>query len=243
MEKEYYDEDEIDLVEVAKTLWRGKVLIAVVTLVSLLIAGGYIILAKPVYQSTASLEFMDIGSNVGAIPYIMNTNKEELEHIPFEEGVTSVAVTNTKQTTMLEIAVKANDPVIAKEACAKLLDTFKEKEKEKLNRELMLAKETAENAKQQAIARAQTMTANSNWQSAEENIYITTMRNCYDLERKLVLFDDKVLAVKSAPSYSEAQVAPDRIKVLGIALSVGLILGCAIVLLRNFVQNLSKNQC
>ena len=122
------------------------------------------------------------------------------------------------------------------------LSGSKKKEKDKLQRELAVAKEVAEQAKQQAVARAQTMSANNNWQRGEETVYTTSMQNCYTIEKKLALFDDEVMVVVAPPSYSETPVAPEKIKVLGIALAAGFILGCAIVLLRNFIQSLPKQR-
>lgn len=249
VEKEYYDEDEIDLVEVARTLWRGKLLIAVITMVGLLVGAVYVAISKPVYQSTATLKVATAavdqmkteisGTNVGEIPYVLNNMKEELENPALlGENVVSVAVSDIKQTTLLKVAVNASDPAAAKEACVALLDDFKKKEKDKLQRELAVAKEVAEQAKQQAVVRAQTMSANNNWQSGEETVYTTSMQNCYTIEKKLALFDDEVMVVVAPPSYSERPVAPDKMKVIGIALLTGFVLGCAIVLLRNFIQSL-----
>lgn len=48
----YTPDDEIDLFELLETIWKGKFIIAAVTLLCLLVAGGAIWWMKPVYSST-----------------------------------------------------------------------------------------------------------------------------------------------------------------------------------------------
>lgn len=49
------DNDEIDLIQLAQTLWQSKVLILVITLVVTGIAAGYAFLSTPVYQTTVRI--------------------------------------------------------------------------------------------------------------------------------------------------------------------------------------------
>lgn len=65
----YGQDDEIDLIELARTLWSQRVLIGLVTAVVFLCAAAYAYLAKPVYQVSASVlppQVSDIAAyNVG----------------------------------------------------------------------------------------------------------------------------------------------------------------------------------
>lgn len=65
----YGQDDEIDLVELARTLWAQRVLIGLVTAVVFLCSGAYAYLAKPVYEVRASVlppQISDIAAyNVG----------------------------------------------------------------------------------------------------------------------------------------------------------------------------------
>lgn len=55
VDNRYGQNDEIDLVELARTLWSQRVLIGLVTAVVFLCAAAYAYLAKPVYQVSASV--------------------------------------------------------------------------------------------------------------------------------------------------------------------------------------------
>ena len=55
-EQNYYQEDEIDLKQLFKTLWDKKALISTITLLITLIAGVYAFNKTPIYGATALVE-------------------------------------------------------------------------------------------------------------------------------------------------------------------------------------------
>lgn len=224
MDRNCYENDNANYVEidVARMLWQGRLLIVITTLLGLLIGGGFIAMTKTLYQSTASIK-IDTTVFSGDTLYVLNNFQEELKNPALLDGnIANISITNTKQTTILLITVKAENPTMAKDTCVTLLNNFKQRKKDILHRELVVSKELEDKARKQATT------------SDENNLYFARLQNCNaieNIEKALALFDEKVIEVVKAPSYSEVPVAPNKVRILGIALLAGFFGGCMIVLL------------
>lgn len=73
---QHYEEDEIDLREVFKTIWKSKVIIIVITTIITLLAVAYALMKTPIYEASAVVEIGNYKNENNSNKIFLDNNNE-----------------------------------------------------------------------------------------------------------------------------------------------------------------------
>lgn len=240
-------DDELSLIDIIHVVIKGKWIILLCTVISLLMAGVYLLRTKPVYESTAVLQIGHIGQSTGLYGY-------KIEYIEAPETLSREFTTsNNEFSVKLEIdnkknglniitfKARKNSPEKAREVLVKITDDL-------VKRHELIYQQVLNTRKYQVSSlrkRIDTLKTGFNLKdrglSNEEKLKIIEIQS--DLEKQLVeeelLLTDiyhKPTRLLKAPTLNAKPVKPDKSKIIAIALILGLMAGVVIAFLIDYFQ-------
>lgn len=260
------EEITIDLVEIGQTLIKNIRFILKCVVGSLVVAGVYLMVASPAYESTAMLRIRQpqgmqtafLGQNnmvyvnprqfINTYAEILKSRKVVKPVMEFmgEQAASVSGFVNAhiktkpyKETEILEVKFIANDPELAQKANEKLLNSFEEQ----LRLMVMLDVQRVEHLildkkpETKALEDTKSNTQDKNIITSKEKRYIDSMK-----EGRLAQQIYTVLAVQivDLPDYSEKPIKPRKLMILAMALAGGLFLGCGIVVAKELLNRKIK---
>lgn len=258
------EEDEIDLVEVYYTLVKNIGNIIRVTLVFIIGAGIYLCFAKPVYESSSKLRIkipkgiassmLEQNGNIASRQLMSTyaeilTSRSVVEEVivktqqPDKEGKLPsyesysglITTTPVKDTEIMKVTVKANDPVMAQKANDVLLETFINRltklSQEEQQRKRMFLEESLRDLQKEAQVQGTNVSRE----------LINTLSKRVEEARVVESAVAMEVQIVDKADLPTRKVAPKRTMIMAIAALAGALLGAAVVVLRSMFNRTIKS--
>jgi len=256
----YYEDDEIDLKELIKTILRYKKFIVIFTGIITLLAIVYVYFKKPIYEIKANLQvgyknnkqyFYNPNS---LIVYIKNTyDNSKNDNIKYPEVDVSL-VKNTRDILNIKIDAFSNEKAI--NYLNKILKDINSKENTKIeiykniiNQKINLLQEI----KKQLLINKQNY-LNKIKSIKDSQIISNLLQAIADIEKQVLLINEKMINLKSQLSplnivqtqiigkieKSNKPVIPQKVLIIIVAFITGFILSIFLVFFIEFIKNLKE---
>lgn len=238
-------DDEMSIVEIISILFKRKLIIAFGVLFTLIISYAYIIAKKPVYESNAIISIGYIGK---VAP--MTDNQVGRVYIEAPESLSKELTTISSDLSVkherdsqniINLKVQKDDPNKARESLTKITNDII------MRHDLMFQQVVVSRKQHLDSLRKRLSIVNTNFKhnekglSNQEKLKVIEIQS--DLERQIVeqelllsgiyLKPTKLL---QEPTLNPKPVKPDKLKIIVIALFLGVMLGVMLALLVEYFQ-------
>jgi LPS O-antigen subunit length determinant protein (WzzB/FepE family) len=240
-------DDELSLIDIYHVVIKGKWIILLCTVIFVLMAGVYLLRAKPVYESTAVLQIGHIGLaselNGYKIRYIIDpeTLSREFKTTTKEFSVKPEIDNKKNGINIITFKARKNNPKQAREVLVKITDDLVKRHDLVYEQVLNTRKDQVSSLRKRIETLRTGFNLNDRGLSNAEKLKIIEIQS--DLEKQLaeeeLLLTDiyhKPTRLLKAPTLNTKPVKPDKSKIIAIALILGLMAGVVIAFLIDYFQ-------
>lgn len=241
--------DEISIIEIISILIKRKWLIAYSVLFTLIISFVYIIVKKPVYESSAVISI----GHIGKVAPMIN-NQVEMVYIEDPESLSkelttisnalSVKLENDikrNSQNIMTLKVQKNDPSQARESLTRITNNVIERH-DFMFQQISVSREQQLDSLRKRLAIVNTnFNLNEKGLSNQEKLKVIEIQS--DLERQIgeqeLLLSGiylKPTKLLQEPTLNTKPVKPDKLKIIFIALFLGVMLGVMLAFLVEYFQ-------
>jgi len=247
-------DDEMSIVEIISILFKRKLIIAFGVLFTLIISYAYIIAKKPVYESNAIISIGYIGK-VAPMIYIgkvapMTDNQVGRVYIEAPESLSKELTTISSDLSVkherdsqniINLKVQKDDPNKARESLTKITNDIIMRHDLMFQQVVVSRKQHLDSLRKRLSIVNTNFNHNEKGLSNQEKLKVIEIQS--DLERQIVeqelllsgiyLKPTKLL---QEPTLNPKPVKPDKLKIIVIALFLGVMLGVMLALLVEYFQ-------
>lgn len=240
-------DEELSLIDIIHVVIKGKWVILLCTVIFVLMAGVYVLRAKPVYESTAVLQIGHIGKFSGLNGYIINyiedpeTLSREFKTTAREFSV-KLEIDNRKfGLNIITFKARKGSPEQAREVLVKITEDLVKRHALVYEQVFNSRKDQVSSLRKRIDTLKTSFNPNDRGLSNAEKLKIIEIQS--DLEKQLaeeeLLLTDiyhKPTRLLKAPTLNAKPVKPDKPKTIAIALILGLMAGVMLAFLIDYFQ-------
>lgn len=240
-------DEELSLIDIIHVVIKGKWIILLCTVISLLMVGVYLLRTKPVYESTAVLQIGYIGQ-FSELNGNRKVNIVDPEILSRELATTTSGVSvkleqdnNKNGLDIITLTSRKNNPEQAREVLVKITDELVKRHELVYQQALNTRKYQVSSLRKRIDTLRTGFNVNDRGLSNAEKLKIIEIQS--DLEKQLVeeelLLTDiyhKPTRLLKDPTLNAKPVKPDKPKTIAIALILGIMAGVMLAFLTDYFQ-------